>query len=102
MIYTFQGNYSFNYNTVNGWNSAAIGIYYCGYQLANGNLFPFYIGRAIGSEGIRGRLLQHLSENKWPDVTVFGYIVCTTAQEALDLESREIARYRPKYNEQGK
>lgn len=102
MIYQFQGNYTYSKEVVGGWNSSAIGVYYCGYKVSNGNLRPLYIGRAIGDGGIRGRLLQHLSEDKWPDVTIFGYTQCSTAQEAIDLESKEIAIYKPKYNEQGK
>jgi excinuclease UvrABC nuclease subunit len=102
MIYNFQGNYLFDQKTVSGWNSSAIGIYYCGYQNQKRELVPFYIGRAVSNDGIRGRLLQHLSENKWLDVSVFGYTQCTTPQEALNLEEQEIVKFQPKYNTQGK
>ena len=102
MIYNYQGHYSFNQKTVSDWNSRITGVYYCGYQVQNGNLFPLYIGRAVGDGGIRGRLLQHLAENKWPDIFIFGYTQCSTPQEAMSLEEQEIAKYKPKYNIQGK
>ena len=102
MIQLFKGNYGFNNAIVSGWDSTAIGVYYCGALNSNGNLVVYYIGRAIGDDGIRGRLLQHLSETKWPDVTHFGYHVCDTQQEALSHEALEIGVYKPKYNKIGK
>jgi len=101
MIQGYKGNYSYNETTVSGWNSAEIGVYYCGYRLQNGSLFPLYVGKATSNIGIRGRLLQHLSEDKWPDVSRFGYCVCSTSGEAEDLEATELARLKPKYNTLG-
>lgn len=102
MIYKFEGIYSFDEKTVGGWKSTAIGVYYCGIKTAEGSLVPYYIGRAIADGGIRNRLLQHLGERKWRDVTHFGYKICSTEKEAIDHEISEIATYKPKYNVQSK
>lgn len=102
MIYSYNGNYSYNEETVGNWNSSAIGVYYCGIILANGNLRPLYIGSGTGDNGIKGRLLDHLRENYWSNVTHFGYQVCDTTDEARKFETEEIDRYKPKYNKVGK
>lgn len=101
MIYPYQGQYPYNEDVVSGWNSTAIGVYYCGLPTTIG-LRPLYIGVGAGDTGMRGRLLDHLREDYWPDVTHFGYHQCSTAEEAKDLETQEILRCRPKYNTQGK
>lgn len=98
MTQSYEGHYFFNDATVRRWNSDAIGVYYCGTVAPNGNLNVHYIGRAVGVDGIRGRLLQHLGENKWRDITHFGFRLCSTSHEAIDLEASEIALYSPKYN----
>jgi len=87
MIQSFNGPYSFDDSTISDWDSTIIGVYYCGIKTTDGKLTIYYIGRAIGDEGIRGRLLQHLDENKWHDVTHFGYEECGTAQEAISHEA---------------
>lgn len=103
MIQKYEGEYSFNKATVEGWNSTAIGVYYVGSRAANGSFASIlYVGKATGDGGIRTRLLQHLSENKWPDATIFGYKVCSTAAEAEAHEAAEIKRLQPKYNVVGK
>jgi excinuclease UvrABC nuclease subunit len=102
MIKTFKGPYKFDKTTLENWDSNEIGVYYCGVKTNEGKLTIYYIGRAIGEGGIRDRLLQHLSENKWYDVTHFGYEGCDTSKEAIDHESSEIEKYKPKYNTQGK
>lgn len=102
MIYQYQGNYSYNQPNISSWNNTQKGVYYCGTLDQSGNLIPYYVGQAIGQEGIRGRLLQHLNQDRWIDITHFGYRVCDTEKEANDLESAEIANYQPKYNTQGK
>jgi len=102
MVHPYQGNYSYNQKVVGDWNNSQIGVYYCGYVLPNGNLSPLYIGQGAGVDGIKGRLLQHLSQDNWPDVTHFGYSVCDTAKEVEGLEMAEITRFKPKYNTQGK
>ena len=102
MIYQFKGPYSFDNATISGWNSTVIGVYYCGARTADGKLTVYYIGKSTADGGIRGRLLQHLSERKWADVTHFGYETCDTISETERHESSEIARYKPKYNTQGK
>ncbi len=101
MIKSFQGPFSYDYDTINNWNSSAIGVYYCGVAIPN-NLSPFYIGRAVSEGGIRTRLLQHLGETKWRDVTDFGFRICDTTAEVESLEASEIKRCQPKYNTHGK
>lgn len=101
MIQSFKGPYSFDKKIITDWNSNIIGVYYCGIKTQDGKLTIYYIGRAVGDGGIRGRLLQHLSENKWYDVTHFGYEKCSTIKETLDHEASEISSYKPKYNTQG-
>lgn len=101
MVHAYQGDYSYNEDIVGNWNSTAIGVYYCG-SLTTAGLRPHYIGIGTGDAGIRGRLLDHLREDYWADVTHFGYHQCDTAEEAKGWEAQEILRYRPKYNKQGK
>jgi excinuclease UvrABC nuclease subunit len=102
MVNSYQGHYTYTQKVIGDWNNSQIGVYYCGYIGQNGNLMPLYIGQAVGQGGIRGRLLQHLNQDSWPDVTHFGYCVCGTTKEASDLESAEILKHQPKYNTQGK
>jgi excinuclease UvrABC nuclease subunit len=102
MIHQYQGNYPYNKETVEGWNSTAIGVYFCGYTQRDGSLCCHYVGKAVGEGGIRGRLLQHLSESKWGDIIHFGYILCDTSTEATTFEAQEIERLKPKYNTLGK
>ncbi|MFH1088611.1 MAG: hypothetical protein V1719_02105 [Patescibacteria group bacterium] len=102
MVYQFKGPYSYNKRVVTDWNSNELGVYYCGYKNSAGSLYVLYVGRSIGDSGIRGRILQHLSENKWPDVDHFGYCVCDTDRDAINFEIQEIDRLKPKYNVQGK
>ncbi len=102
MIYQFNGPYLFDNNTISNWNSTVIGVYYCGSKTPDGKLSVYYIGKSVADGGIRVRLLQHLSEKKWPDVTHFGYKQCDTSREAEQHELTEIATYKPKYNTQGK
>lgn len=100
MIYPYKGHYQYNERVVGDWDSNVIGVYYCGYPLTNGNLFVLYVGSATSVQGIRGRLLQHLGEDKWSDVSHFGYRVCSTSKEAGEYEALEIERLKPKYNVQ--
>jgi len=102
MIYDYQGNYQYSDNVIRNWDSDAKGVYYCGYPLANGNLLVLYTGRAVSDGGIRIRLLQHLQEDRWTDISHFAYRVCTTVGEAENLEMEEIQRLQPKYNKQGR
>lgn len=102
MIYEFKGPYLFDDATISGWNSTAIGVYYCGVKNMEGKLTVYYIGKSVADGGVRGRLLQHLSEKKWADVTHFGYEQCDTISETEKYELEEIAKYKPKYNTQGK
>ncbi len=102
MIYRYKGHFLYNQKVISDWNNSQIGVYYCGFIAQDGTLTPLYIGKAVGKEGIRGRLLQHLIDENWPGVTHFGYCVCDTDQETTDFELAEIAKHKPKYNTQGK
>ena len=100
MIYDYSGHFLYDWTTINNWTGNPIGVYFCGYVLPNGNLIPLYIGKSAAEAGVRGRLLQHLNESKWADVTHFGFHQCTTEQEALNLEASLINLHKPKYNKQ--
>lgn len=102
MIYQFEGPFSFEKGVIERWNSSAIGVYYCGAKNTKGTLDVYYIGKSTADGGIRGRLLQHISERKWADVTHFGYEQCDKVSETEKHEAAEIAKYKPKYNIQGK
>lgn len=99
----YQGNYNYNKNIILTIAPEKIGIYYCGSLNSNNSLFPLYIGRAMGENvTIKSRLLDHLNNDRWPDVSCFGYIICQTPKEAEMLEASEIEKFKPKYNIQGK
>lgn len=67
-----------------------MGVYYCGTRDKD-ILRVHYIGRAKGIDvTIRSRLLDHLREGKWDNVTHFGYRICTIKKEAVELEDEEI------------
>ena len=102
MVYKHEGPFLFNKSTLEGWASSCIGVYYCGYIGANGAFCTLYVGRSVSEEGIRGRLLQHHGERKWPRVTHFVYKQCTSALEAMSFEAAEIPRLQPAYNTVGK
>lgn len=92
----------FNYTEISSLREGIIGVYYCGSLLSNGNLRPFYIGKSSSEQGVMGRLLDHLENKYWPDVTHFGIEYCSNESEAVALEEREIKYYQPKYNTLGK
>jgi len=103
MIYPYSGNHIYSRLSVSQ-NSPSdnIGVYYCGYTDKN-ILHVFYIGRAMGdSVSIQSRLLDHLRDDNWPDVTHFGYRTCTRKRETEEIEAAEIKRLQPKYNTVGK
>lgn len=102
MIHDFKGPYTYSETVVSDWNFDAIGVYYCGTRTTDGKLTPLYIGKGTGEGGIRSRLLDHLSEDNWLDVTHFGYHICDTTAEAEDYEMEEIDKYKPKCNKVGK
>lgn len=103
MIHEFKGPFSYSEAVIKGWNSSAIGVYYCGALGADNKFRAFYyIGKGTGEGGMRSRLIDHLSQDSWPDVTHFGYHVCDRADEAESYEAEEIAKYKPRYNTQGK
>ena len=97
----YNGHFSYNGQSVRLNAPDKIGVYYCGYLNYSNQLIPLYIGRAIGiGVTLKSRLLDHLREDRWPDVTHFGYNVCLTKQEAESLERSEINEHKPKYNDQ--
>ena len=98
MIYPFKSPFAYDEDIIKNWKSDQMGVYYCGVLSTDNKLTIYYIGSAVSDEGIKGRLLQHVNENKWRDVTHFGYHVCDTAKETVDWEKKEIATYKPKYN----
>lgn len=102
MVNQYQGPFEYSKNVIQNWNNTSGGIYYCGAINQNGGLGVFYVGKAFGDGGIRNRLLQHINENKWYDVTHFGYVICSNENESLNLELQEIRRLNPKYNTQGR
>ncbi|KKS90591.1 MAG: hypothetical protein UV65_C0014G0007 [Parcubacteria group bacterium GW2011_GWF2_43_11] len=102
MIYPYKGHYQYNETVIGNWDSSAIGVYYCGYANSDNKLTILYVGKGVGENGIRGRLLDHIRDENWPDVTHFGYQLCDYASEAEKWEADEIKTYKPKYNEQGK
>lgn len=103
MVGKYEGEFLFNKATVEGWKSTAIGVYYIGSAGVHGGFNTiYYVGKGTGEGGIRGRLLQHLSDGGWPSGYVFGYKVCRTPAEAEAHEASEIRRLNPKYNKVGK
>lgn len=102
MIHEFKRLYTYSKDVIEEWDSNDIGVYYCGLKLDNENLKPLYIGKGTDEGRIRSRLLDHLLEDYWPDVTHFGYHICDTSTETENFEAEEIAKYKPKYNDQGK
>lgn len=103
MIQDYQGQYRYNKISVTTNAPEEIGVYYCGQINENNSLITHYVGRAKG-EGVSiySRLLDHLRQENWFDVSYFGYQICTTKKETEDLEASEIQRLKPKYNTQGK
>jgi excinuclease UvrABC nuclease subunit len=102
MIYDYVGHFPYSGLSVTLNAIDSLGVYYCGYVNTQGELVPSYIGRAVGDDvSIRSRLRDHLRDDYWPNVTHFGYRVCTTQTEAKDLEATEIRRFQPSYNTQG-
>ncbi len=99
MVGQYQGNYQFNSQSIQTFTPLMWGVYYCGHLNPNGSLNPGYIGRAAG-EGvsIRSRLNDHLNDG-WIGITHFGFYVCSTSQEAEQLEATEISRFNPRYNQ---
>jgi len=102
VISGYSGHYSFNNALINLYAPNSIGVYYCGYIDLNNILITHYVGRAMGDGvSIRNRLSAHLSDG-WRDVAHFGYVLCSTQEEAESFEAAEIRRLQPKYNTQGK
>jgi excinuclease UvrABC nuclease subunit len=98
MIHSYKGHFIYFESEVQNLSPGIIGVYYCGAILENGNLKPYYIGKGAGEKGLRSRLLDHLRDDYWPDVTHFGFHECDTVSEAEQYELEEIDKYKPKYN----
>lgn len=99
----YNGHYSYDHKTVSEWQSSAIGVYYCGHPdpASPNTLLTFYVGKGTGEGGIRARLLDHINNERWLEVTHFGYALFNTAREAELFEAAEIKRMQPPYNKQG-
>jgi hypothetical protein len=98
MTGNYLGHYRFDLSSILAMNSEVMGVYYIGQIDVNTNkLIVHYVGRAAGST-IRQRLYCHLREDQWPDAWHFGYIACSTSEDAISLEVQETIRLRPKYN----
>ncbi|OGM97334.1 MAG: hypothetical protein A2735_03120 [Candidatus Yanofskybacteria bacterium RIFCSPHIGHO2_01_FULL_41_21] len=99
----FKGPYVYSEKIIREWNSTAVGVYYIGAKTPENQLRIFYIGKAVSGGGIRKRLLEHLTENKWNDVTHFGFHIFKTdnIKEIEEFEKEEIAKYNPKHNIKG-
>ena len=103
MISDYYGRYSYNSNSISQNAPDKIGVYYCGYIGESGKLSTLYVGGAAGDGvTIKSRLFDHLNNDRCPDVSHFGFHVCDTKSEAIDLEAKEIARLKAKYNSIGK
>jgi excinuclease UvrABC nuclease subunit len=99
MIGPYKGNYPYSKDSIEKNAPTQIGVYYCGHLKSANDLGTDYVG---SSDDIRTRLLQHLDEDRWPDVTHFGFKLCSSRQEASNFEADEIRRLNPKYNKTGK
>lgn len=95
MVGNFRASFNFNSYGIAVNAPSAIGVYYLGSADYTGALAIYYIGKSID---VKSRLIEHIEENKWSDATHFGYCICSTDQEAKQLESSEINYYKPKYN----
>lgn len=103
MISQYYGHYRYDKFNISSCAPDAIGVYYCGYIDSSGNLAVLYVGKASGIfSKIKDRLLDHLREENWFDITHFGYRTCSSSSEAEKLELDEIRRLQPKYNSVGK
>lgn len=103
MTYQYMGNYPFNKLKITTFAPDSQGVYYCGFVKLDGSLGTLYVGRAKGTGvTIKSRLHDHFNYDRWGSVTHFGYILCTTDQDAINLEAYEIRRLQPTYNKNGK
>ncbi|OGM01891.1 hypothetical protein A2115_00375 [Candidatus Woesebacteria bacterium GWA1_41_8] len=101
MIGKYNGHYSYDKPFIMTNAPDEIGIYYLGLLNGDGSLGVLYVGRAKGEDvSIKSRLLNHLNNNEWPDVTHFGFCICDSEGEATAHEVSETKRLNyPKYNQ---
>lgn len=99
MVNSYIGHYLYNALSVGANAPVAIGVYYCGQLNLRNELVPLYIGKSVS---IRERLQSHISNADLRGITHFGYVRCSTQQEAESFEAAEIRKHQPRYNEQGK
>ena len=98
MISQYNGNFEYNRNSIQESAPSATGVYFC-VHFEQQLVIADYIGKATGvGVSIKSRLLDHINSQHWPEVTHFGYILCTLPSEADRLEVSEIVRCGPKYN----
>lgn len=100
MADNYVGNYPYNKFSIITYAPDKIGVYYCGVLNNDRSLGVLYVGRAKGENiSIKSRLLEHFNNSEWPDVTHFGFCVCSTESEVENLEKTETIRLEcPKYN----
>ena len=97
-MYTYKGKYNFKKDVITNWDSSDTGVYYLWQESK-----VVYVGSAVSEDGIRGRLLQHINDNKFPyNVKEFGYKVINGKNAVLAHELSEIKRLQPRYNIVGK
>lgn len=96
MMKVYKGQFPFTRTVLESWDSNENGVYYIGALTAEGNLWPYYIGKGTGDGGMKARLLDHLG--RWSDTTHFGYEGGSVVSEIEAHEIAEIKRYSPKYN----
>lgn len=99
MVNSYIGHFLYSALSVGANAPLAIGVYYCGQLNLRNELVPLYIGKSVS---LRERLQSHISAGDLRGISHFGYIRCSTQQEAEVLEAAEIRKHQPKYNEQGK
>ena len=100
MVNEYKGHFGYTKLSIVVNSPDEIGIYYMGILNSNGSLGVLNVGRAMGEQvTIKSRLLSHINSGEWPDITHFGFRVCSIPQEVEDLEKEETVRLGiPKYN----
>ena len=102
MIDSYKGHFAYTSQSISENAPQSKGVYFMGSLNPDGSLGVTYVGKSSDGADMRGRLQSHFNNNEWLDVTLFGYQVCTTIQEADQLEADEIVRLQPRHNQVGK
>ena len=98
MISQYQGPWAYNQASISTNAPDVKGVYYCGYISPKNTLATLYVGKSE-EDSIKNRLLNHLNQDNWTDVTHFGFKTGETNQEISNFEQQEIVRLNPKYNQ---